>query len=159
MLEGWKLYNQKNCGLVSSRSTGRDFFVYGGASKDFHCLSRSHQLSKPSESKAMRTADPLRTVQFSEDFSVKIHPFWSYELSPIRYCRASQGSRCIPSLFTDGHFLRHKVTEFRVKHSTSRKYNKACWRMAEDRWLRGYCCLFSVFRLIFVWSNEAFHGV
>lgn len=29
------------------------------------------------------------------------------------------------SLFTDGHFLRHKVTVFHVQHSTSRKYNEA----------------------------------
>ena len=45
--------------LVSSQST-ENGFLSAWASKDFHYLSRSHQLSETSDCKALRTADPLR---------------------------------------------------------------------------------------------------
>lgn len=74
-----------------------------------------------------------------EDSSILI----SWVIYQMKSPRISHGSGCNSSLFTDGHVLRHKVTLFRVQHSSSRKYNKTCWGMAEDRWLVACSCLFS----------------
>lgn len=63
------------------------------------------------------------------------------------------------SLFTDGHVLRHKVTVFHVQHSTYSKYNKPCWRMAADTWLRADCCFSPCisFSLYLTWQGFSLH--
>ncbi len=107
---------------------------------------QGHENCKPNESSLISRGF------LCEDSSILILWVIFYQ---IRSCTVSHGSGCSSGLFTDVHFLRHKVTELRVQHSTSCKYNKTRWRMAEDRWLQVDCCSF---RSIFVKFNEAFHN-
>lgn len=128
---------------VSSQCTRTGFMSAMGLWRFFHYLSRSHRPSK-----AMRTAEPIEEKCNSQRLHLWRFNHSNLALYQTRPPTLSHGSRCSSSLCTDGHSLRHKVTALHVQHSSSRKCNKACRRMAEDRWLRAYCCLFSAFDII-----------
>lgn len=120
-------------------------------SKDFPNVFQRHKLSSTSGLKAMRTAEPRRTSQLPGASPLNIQlSYSSDELSAIRRGPWDflVGVAQVPVCLQMATSYDTRSQCFHVYHSTSYKYNKACWRMALDRWPRVYCCLFSTFHLI-----------
>lgn len=100
----------------------------------------SHQLSETFDTRAMRTANPLRMFLTPKVF-LCVHSFIRvlsrFQLASFLRSR-SHGSRCSSSLFTDGPSERHKVTVFLFRHSMSCKCNETHRGMTDDKRL-GFC--------------------
>ena len=139
-------FSQSAWGVVSSQSTGRGFFSYMGFQRISWSVPKSptvqilwlkgHENSRPIENISIPRGF------LCEESSILIAWLISYQTDhpPPPPPVVSHGSRCSSSLFTDGHFLRHKVTVFHVQHSMSCRYNKnmlkdGCGQMAlSEHW-------------------------
>lgn len=112
--------------LVSSQSTRRDFLSAVRLQKNFIIFPEVTNCPKP------LTERPWEQQNHWEHCNSQRLPLWSFiHSNPMNYLVSNSPLEHLMGvdaacLFTDGHFLRHKVTVFHVQHSTSCKHNEIC---------------------------------